>query len=155
MLLQGRPAPPNQQWVVPVSLSLQPVGGGGGQNEIIMTDSAGTLSMTVQMPPGDYVWRAKNSHTLANSGRATLSAGVNTVQIGTLLEGDANDDNCVSIVDLNLFRTAFGSAFGDPGYNPNTDFNGDGGVNISDFSLMRGNFGVCGATVSPGSRVQD
>jgi hypothetical protein len=70
--------------------------------------------------------------------------GTNEVNFGTLLEGDANDDNCVNAPDFSILRTAFGKSQGQPGYDPRADFNQDGAVNAPDFSLLRTNFGRCG-----------
>lgn len=61
-----------------------------------------------------------------------------------MLEGDANDDNCVNAPDFSILRTAFGKSQGQPGYDPRADFNQDGAVNAPDFSLLRTNFGRCG-----------
>jgi hypothetical protein len=92
-----------------------------------------------------YDIRVKGSHTLANIKRnVALQAGSNTINFGTLLEGDANDDNCVNAPDFSILRTAFGKSQGQPGYDSRADFNQDGAVNAPDFSLLRTNFGRCG-----------
>src|SRR2546430_6363715 len=51
-----------------------------------------------------------------------------------LLEGDANNDNCVAAGDMTLVSAAFGSMAGAPNYNPNADFNGDNAITASDFT---------------------
>jgi hypothetical protein len=76
-----------------------------------------------------------------------LAAGTtHPVHFGTLLEGDASDDNCVNIIDFSILKTGF-----IPGYDARADFNQDGYVNISDFSLLKLNFGLCGDVPVGGS----
>ena len=95
----------------------------------------------------------KNPQTLANSGSATLGVGTNQVEMGRLLVGDVNNDNCVSVQDFSLLRNTFGKSLGDPGYDARADFNGDNTVSVTDFSLLRGNFGLCGAPpINPGEK---
>jgi len=104
---------------------------------------SGTFSVS-GVTPGIYTATVKNFHTLRNKKIITLTSGPNAISFGTLLEGDANDDNCINIIDFSLLRTAFATCEGDGKFDPWTDFNEDGCVNISDFSLLRTNFGLCG-----------
>ncbi|MBK8022713.1 MAG: matrixin family metalloprotease [Chloroflexi bacterium] len=57
------------------------------------------------------------------------------------LVGDINKDGFVNIADFSLLAAAFGTAVGQPGFNPDADLNNDNVVNISDFSLLAANFG--------------
>ncbi|MBK8027195.1 MAG: hypothetical protein IPK19_38850 [Chloroflexi bacterium] len=75
----------------------------------------------------------------------TLQAGLNEIDIGTLREGDANDDNIVNISDFSLLASAFGKSEGQAGFDARADFNEDGVINIADFSLLASNFGQSGA----------
>jgi hypothetical protein len=50
--------------------------------------------------------------------------------------GDISGDNRVDNTDLILLRNAWGSAAGDPGFDPRADINGDGVVNIVDLGLL-------------------
>jgi hypothetical protein len=109
-----------------------------------LADAQGQFTLQ-DLPAGPVDLWIKGSHTLANIKRnVTLQAGSNTINFGTLLEGDANDDNCVNAPDFSILRTAFGKSQGQPGYDPRADFNQDGAVNAPDFSLLRTNFGRCG-----------
>jgi large repetitive protein len=74
----------------------------------------------------------------------TLVAGDNPVDFGTLREGDANDDNCVTLPDFSVLVTTFAKCTGDAGFDARADFNGDGCVTLVDFSLLVTNFGQCG-----------
>jgi hypothetical protein len=145
VLQQGKPAPPDPRWSVPLTLTLT-LGNSSWEYTAITTDQSGYFTVTAPST-GTFDWRVKNSHTLANSGLVVISAGTNTVEMGLLREGDANNDNCVSIQDFNILRLTFGKAVGDPNYDPRADFNGDSSVSIADNNLLRLNYGVCGAAL--------
>jgi hypothetical protein len=105
----------------------------------VTTDSSGYFTLA-NLTPGTYSIRVKGGHSLANiKNGVVLNAGSNSVDFGTLLEGDANNDNCVDIQDFSVLRTAFS-----PAYEARADFNQDGVVNIQDFSMLATNFNQCG-----------
>lgn len=62
----------------------------------------------------------------------------------TLINGDANGDNAVSVADFLILRAAFGSSDGSPTWDARADFNGDGTVSVADFLILRKNFGMSG-----------
>jgi hypothetical protein len=74
----------------------------------------------------------------------TLVSGNNNQGFGTLLVGDANNDNRVNISDFTILAATFGKSLGMPGYDARADLNGDNNVNISDFTLLASNFGKVG-----------
>ena len=95
--------------------------------------------------PGTYDVEVKNSHTLGlMQPNVTINSGVNTLTLGTLLEGDANNDNQVNITDFSILAAAFQTSAGQSSYDPRADFDNSGQVNITDFSLLAGNFGKFG-----------
>lgn len=142
--IQGRPAQPNALQSVPVTLTLRLTGGGPESDYSATTDVSGNFTVTAP-DPGTYNWRVKNPQTLANSGSTTLVSGDNTQEMGLLITGDANNDNCVSAPDFSMLKNTFGKSVGDPGYDARADFNGDDAVSVGDFSLQKNNFGICGA----------
>ena len=127
----GKPAPdPSWQTALVVTV---------GGDHSVTTDASGYFTVA-DLAPGAYNIRAKGGHSLGNvKNGVILSAGSNSVEFGTLLEGDANNDNCVDIQDFSVLRTAFS-----PGYEARADFNQDGVVNIQDFSMLATNFNQCG-----------
>ena len=128
--LQGRPAAPNARWIVPLTVRI------GATNYAVTTDSSGYFTIT-GLAPSTYDICVKNSHTLsARRPGVTLVTGVNAVDFGTLREGDANNDDFITIVDFSILATGFL-----PSYDVRADFNQDGYVNINDFSLLSTNFG--------------
>lgn len=62
----------------------------------------------------------------------------------TLLAGDCDGDNEITIGDYATLSAAFGSSPGDENWDPSADVNGDETVDVGDFSLLSGNFGVQG-----------
>lgn len=62
----------------------------------------------------------------------------------TLLNGDCDGDNEVSIGDFALLSGSFGLEAGNPGFDERADLNGDESVDIGDFALLSGNFGEVG-----------
>jgi parallel beta-helix repeat protein len=56
--------------------------------------------------------------------------------------GDVNGDRVVNGLDLAEFRSAFGTALGNPNYLPYLDQNGDGAINGLDLAVFRTHFGT-------------
>jgi hypothetical protein len=145
--LQGRPTPPNQRWITPLDVSLTVQGDGQPAYTFSpITDSSGKFTLN-NITPGTYIARIKNSHTLRNTKTITLSAGPNNIDFGTLREGDANDDNFVTILDFSVLVSTYGKCQGDTGYDDRADFNEDNCVTLLDFSLLATNFGMGGDTL--------
>jgi len=132
--LQGRPTPPHPSWATALTISLYR-GRDLTYRFSIFTDTYGKFALSDIMP-GAYRVLVKNPHTLAFLAEGeTLVPGVNMLSLGPLLEGDANNDNAIDILDFSLLRALYGSS------DARADFNQDGIVDIMDFSLFRQNFG--------------
>ncbi len=72
--------------------------------------------------------------------------GTGSVSVSlTLLAGDADDDNEVTLFDFGLLVQAFGSLRGDENWNQVVDFDGDEEVTLFDFGILVQNFGEIGA----------
>lgn len=155
--LQGRPAIPNQAWSVPVDidlyragekipfLSFQPTTNQSGEYDL------GGLPGVFA---GDYVLTAKNDHTLAVGFADSFVAGFNTVDFDELPEGDANQDNRVTVLDFSKLAASFNLVQGKPGFDPQTDFNENKQVTILDFSLLAFNFNKDGYRVNENSFIE-
>jgi hypothetical protein len=143
--LQGRPAPPDPRWSVPLVVSLTPQGAGPTVTCTPTTDQDGNFTCG-GFAPASYVACVKNTQTLQNCEAVTLVAGDNTVNFGTLRAGDANDDNCVLLVDFSILAATFSKCTGDAEFDARADFDGSGCVVLADFSLLATNFTQCGAT---------
>ena len=143
--LQGRPAKPHAAWRVPLELILyEPGSAVPVRVEAVQTDDRGRF-VVAGIAPGSYDLRVKGAHTLANLRRGvTLASGDNSVALGTLLEGDANNDNRVSLPDVSLLAMSWGRSTGQAGFDPACDLNGDGVVNAADQALLTANYGRSG-----------
>ncbi|MDW8104484.1 MAG: dockerin type I domain-containing protein [Armatimonadota bacterium] len=71
----------------------------------------------------------------------TLPAGTLAVN---LVNGDANNDNEVSLIDFAVLLSSFGKSEGEVGFEPTADFDGDGEVNLSDFGILVRQLGQVG-----------
>ena len=84
-------------------------------------------------------------HALANRrSNLTLAVGDNTVDMGTLLEGDIDNDNDVDANDASVVNLAFGSTPASANWDPRADLNGDGVVDATDMGLIATNYGQVG-----------
>jgi RHS repeat-associated protein len=146
VILEGREnSAPDPAYSEPLTVQLlEPGTSTGVYTATVTTDDTGSFSLG-SLPLGTFDLRVKNSHALAAKvANVTLGIGANAVQFGTLLEGDANDDNQINLTDASLLVTAFGAQAGQPGFNPQADFNNSGQINIRDFSLLATSFGLSG-----------
>lgn len=86
---------------------------------------------------GDARENVRDNCTLvANTTAPTSQRDTDSDKIGNACDGDLNNDGIVNVLDLGLFRAAFGK-----NTNPNADFNGDDIVNVLDLGLFRQMFG--------------
>jgi len=149
--LQGRPAKPDPSWSVPLVVTLHNPGASAPAFTYnVSTDQYGRFSITHPVS-GTYLCdiRVKNRHTLRNvKVGVTLLPDDNNIHFGTLLEGDANNNNVVEIADFSILATHYDT------YNdPRADFNENKWIEIADFSLLATNFdrrGDVGVTLAAG-----
>jgi hypothetical protein len=81
-------------------------------------------------------------HTLFNVKRNVAISGNNTsVNVGTLLEGNANNDEKVNIQDFGILASTYGKLSGDAGFDARADFDRNDKINITDFGLLAANYG--------------
>jgi outer membrane protein assembly factor BamB/subtilisin family serine protease len=143
--LQGRPAPPHARWVTPLTLTLT-VGGSPAYVFTPTTTSTGQFTLN-GLAPGVYDALVKNSHSLENKKLALSLPVSGAVGFGVLLEGDANDDNAVGLLDFSILIAAYGKCQGAAGYDDRADFNEDQCVTLLDFTLLAANFGRSGPVI--------
>jgi len=60
---------------------------------------------------------------------------------GNLCDADFNGSGTVNTLDLNILKAAYGTAVGNPLYNPDVDLNGDNKVNTLDLSRFKQLYG--------------
>lgn len=137
---------PHASWSVPVVFALYPPGSTGApayQWDLTL-DTNGRWSGLLTLAAGSYDLRVKNLHTLRNVKRNVLIDGSAAINMGTLLEGDADGDNRVRASDFALLRAAYFTQEGDLSFDPRTDFDEDNRVRSSDFALLRSNYFASG-----------
>jgi predicted nucleic acid-binding Zn-ribbon protein len=139
-------SPPHPSWAVPVHLALSRPGSTGPASYEwdLSLDANGRVATIQVMSAGVYDVRLKNLHTLRNVKRSVLLNGTSVIDMGTLLEGDADSDNRVRAADFALLRTAYFTELSDPGFDGRTDFDEDGRIRSSDFALLRSNYFATG-----------
>jgi Tol biopolymer transport system component len=95
-------------------------------------------SYALELPEGELVLSAKHTHWL----RMTVPVGPAHGEVSgvdfDLINGDANDDNSVDLVDMNQVLTLFGTS------DPMTDLDEDGMVSLPDLNIVLVNFGLLG-----------
>jgi hypothetical protein len=143
--LQGRPAAPDASWVTGLSVNFWQ-GGGVVRTEAVTTDNNGNFTIP-NLAAGTYDICAKSSHALSQlaTGVAIVACQTTSVNFGTLREGDANNDDVITLADYSALYVAYGSVPGDANWNANCDFNENDAIDLGDYSLLYTNYGQTGA----------
>ncbi len=89
---------------------------------------------------------AKASHWLSKI-RNVLVAGSDTDIDFSLINGDTDGDNSVTIFDYIDLSNSFDLSLGDGGYNAEADLDGDDSVTIFDYIILSNNFDLTGEDV--------
>ncbi|MBI2832224.1 MAG: S8 family serine peptidase [Chloroflexi bacterium] len=117
-------------------------------NVIITGVNSSTITFTVgALPPAGTYWVTLHSpHNLVNLKNSVAIAAQGTViDMGTLLEGDAQDITegsvIIDIQDFVRFGNAYETGPGMANWNATADFDRNGWVRISDFGLLYQNYG--------------
>jgi len=112
------------------------------ETHVVQLDSTGRYSFHTLLQ-GSYDLSAKAPHWLRQTlRRVTLQAGA---QVDfSLVNGDVDGDNEVSLSDFGWLVAAFGSVPGDANWSPNADLNGDEEVSLLDLGILVRHFGVAG-----------
>lgn len=144
VMFQARPAAPNSLLAVPVHILLTPQIIGNPVIELDLTTNENGAFFLQGLPTGAYRLRVKGDHTLSAAQTIALVGGLNEASFGLLREGDANNDNRVTLADFSLLASSFSAELGDAEFDARADFNGDNQVTLIDFSLLASNFGQAG-----------
>jgi len=114
-----------------------------------VTDGNGGYCTEINGPEGQVAVDiiAKHSHTLSvKKTNVPLPGPASYINLGTLLEGDADNDDAVTLTDFSTLRTTYGATC--PACDESADFNVDGRISILDFSLLRTNYTRSGPIVA-------
>jgi hypothetical protein len=110
----------------------------------LITAKSGSVAIAQAngVPPGTYDISVVSPHCLINVKRSVVIAAPSTnVNLGTLLEGNANDDAVINIQDFGLLAAAYGKQSGQSGFDARVDFDRSGTINIADFGLLAADYG--------------
>jgi hypothetical protein len=121
------------------------------QSTVTTTKSDTTaIAQVTGVPAGNYDVTVVSAHTLVNVklNVSIASPGI-TLNMGILLEGNANDDNIINMLDFSTLATSFGTSSGVAGYDPRADFDRNGQVNMLDFSLLASNYSKTAPVIIP------
>jgi hypothetical protein len=131
-------------WIIPLTVKFF-TPGADVLNEIplytfdLTTTKSGSVAFAscTGITPGDYDITVVSPHTLMNVKR-DVAVALPEVQIylGTLLEGDANNDGRINAQDFSLLSASYLQA----SINPMADFDQNGVVNALDFALLSANY---------------
>ena len=144
-VLQGRPVPSAAQ-AAPLAVTITRTSDNVVVYNTTVTSDHNAQFAVVGLAVGSYRIRVKHAQALASALDFVMGSGGNqTITVGTLRTGDADNNNLINVTDFSLLATAFSKISGELGYDVRTDFNADGITNVTDFSLLATNFGQMGA----------
>lgn len=114
------------------------------ETHTVTLGAGGSYTFDSDVAAGTYDVAAKGSNWLRKlNGSVSFPSGGATSNFD-LVNGDADPDNEVNLVDGGAISAAFGSTDGDPNWNPNADLNRDGEVNLVDWGILSARFGQAG-----------
>lgn len=123
----------------PLTFEFRPVAGGNSFTRSLTLNLDRTYQFN-DIPPGKYVVRIKGTKWLAKVLTVDATNGSVTGVNTTLLAADANNDNSVDVLDLDLLIQAFDAESNSPNWIEGADFNCDDIVDVLDLDLLIANF---------------
>ncbi len=128
---------------VPVTVELRR-GGLPVLQQTLTLSFSGTYTLS-GLGIGTYDLLFSASHWLRRLVRGVVVAGSDVSAVdASLINGDIDGDNEVTLFDFGHLVLAFGSVPGDDNWNPNADLDGDEDVSLFDFGILVRNFGATG-----------
>ena len=112
-------------------------------SDVVSVNTDGTYSYYSSLS-GTYDVRLKATSFLAKRVTGvTLQASAATVD-ATLINGDVDDDNAVTVFDYGILSDAFDSTPESANWNPAADLDGDLSVTVFDYGILSNNFDLSG-----------
>lgn len=142
----GRQSPPSDSWVQPLTLYLSTPGDPTIKTTVQGQTDRDGVAFYQNLPVGTFDVHVKGLHSI-QSARANITLTANStadIDMKTQVDGDVDGDNCVGVSDFAVVQSMLGASSATPGFNPAADLNNDGVVTMSDISLLRSGFDMCG-----------
>lgn len=104
-------------------------------------DANGNFDVPGPAVPGSYTLGIKSGHWLRKRINVTTVAS-QTPDVGTvsLINGDVDGDNTVSVFDYIILSDSFDLGQGDPGFAPGADLDEDDVISVFDYIILSDNF---------------
>jgi hypothetical protein len=145
VVLQGAERP-DTGWVVPLVIQFFALGANVMADTALYEFNLTTAKSPAEnvavceaesVPSGTYDVTAFSEHTLINVRRAVaISAPATSVHMGTLIEGDSDDDSIVTYRDLAVLSMSWLASEAQVKYDARADFDRNGVANMADLSLL-------------------
>ena len=147
VVLQGD-GRPDEGWIVPLTVKFFTPGANVLNDtptyefNLTTTKSGNTAICDANgVAPGTYDIAAISEHTLTNVRKnAVISTPETLVDLGTLLEGNANQDNTINLYDFAVLSMSWLASKTNGGYDARADFDRNGLINASDLWLLSANW---------------
>jgi hypothetical protein len=144
---------PDSGWIVPLTVKFF-TPGATAPVDVLTAEPVYTFTLTTaksgdmavaqagDVTPGTYDITATSDHCLCNVKRGVvIAASATDVNMGILLEGDADGNHKVNILDFGLLAATYGKQRGQTGFDERADFNRTNNISILDFGLLAANYG--------------
>jgi len=114
-------------------------------NATLNSSGGFTIPYATPITPGTYDISAKASHWLRQTltNQTITKFGALSLKF-TLINGDIDGDNAITVFDYDLLSQAFDSVAGDATWNAMADLDGDGAVTVFDYDILSTNFDLTG-----------
>jgi len=125
---------------LPVTIEVTELSSGTAETVTMGLSADGTFAIASRMR-GDLRVRVRGSHWLwrARQASAVSDDGVTNLSF-TLVNGDIDGDNAITVFDYDALSQAFDSMPGDANWNPAADLDGDGTISVFDYDILSQNF---------------
>jgi hypothetical protein len=144
VILQGDNRPEPQGWQIPLTVRFFEPGTDVNLYEYVVTTSKSNRYAVGQVwgvPPDTYDITVKSQHTMLNVKRNVMVTDpCCAVDMGTLIEGNADDNDIINFRDYAILASAWLAAAGDVGFDGRADFDCNGNINMSDLDLLTSNW---------------
>ncbi|MBS1706842.1 MAG: hypothetical protein JST40_13320 [Armatimonadetes bacterium] len=125
------------------TMTFVPVAGGNPVVQTVALDSDGYFKTQAPTQGTFDVFAKIDGYLSKKLGQVTGDA-YSRLSVASLLGGDIDNDDMVTVFDYVILSDAFDTSVGDAGYLPAADLDGDGSVTVFDYLILSNNFDLFG-----------